>query len=490
MKKIIALAGLALILLAAVVLIRTLLFSTGDGPGVPLVAVDVDEASITAHMSQAIQFRTISTGDPTTQDFTAFKAFTQWVTATYPELSAVIPLEIIAEHTLLYRWQGSNPDLKPILLTAHYDVVPVAPGTEANWTHPPFAGVVTDGYVWGRGALDNKNGVIVMLEAVTKLVKEGFVPERTLYLSFGHDEEIGGVSGAKSVADLLQSQGVQLAWTIDEGSSIATGLFPGFETPVAMINVAEKGSMTLDITANGPGGHSSIPAAEVPIDILAQALVKLRKRPVPGGLDGVTIETLEGIARRGPYALRVLVANRWLFGGFLEKQLTANSFTDAMTRTTTAPTLLRAGIKTNVISPTATATVNFRLHPRDTPESVKAHVVAAIDDERIDVKFRGEGMSSLASPVSSRDSQGYQTIAKVARQVFGDLIIVPGLTVGGTDSKHYNRVADDSYRFQYMLISPQDIAGLHGTNERITIDNLVKGTRGYYLLMKEAAGEQ
>lgn len=488
MKRMFGLTGLALLALAVVVLARTLMFSATESTTTPIIPVVVDEAAITAHMAESIRFRTISTGDPMTQDFAAFEAFVQWVNETYPEVRDAIPMELIAQHTLLYRWQGSNPDLKPILLTGHYDVVPVVPGTEQDWTHPPFAGIVADGYVWGRGAMDDKNGVIVMLEAATQLVQEGFTPQRTIYLSFGHDEEVGGVNGASSVADHLQAQGVQLAWSIDEGSFIATGLFPDFDTPIALINVAEKGSMTLDLTAHGPGGHSSIPAAELSVDILAQALVNLRKHPVPGGLEGLTTETLEGIALDGPWALRVLVANQWMFGGLIESMLAADSRTNALLRTTTAPTMLRAGIKTNVIPPSATATVNFRLHPRDTPQSVKAHVIAAIDDERVDVEIRGDGMSSSASAVSSRDSEGYRTIAKVARQVFGDLIVVPGLTVGGTDSKHYSRVADDSYRFAYMLASLDDSAGLHGTNERIAIDNLIKGTSAYYLLMKEAAG--
>ena len=231
-----------------------------------------------------------------------------------------------------------------------------------------------------------------------------------------------------------------------------------------------------------------MPERELAVDILARALVNLRKHPIPGGLEGVSAETFDGLARYGPFALRLLVANRWLFGSILERQLSGNAQTNALLRTTTAPTLLKAGVKTNVISPTATATVNFRLHPRDTPEAIKAHVVAAIDDERVEVDFRGDGISALASGVSSTDSDGYKVIAKVARQVFGDIVVVPGLTMGGTDSKYYSQVADDSYRFQYMMVGPEDVAGFHGTNERVSIDNLVRGTSGYYLLMKQAAG--
>lgn len=487
MKQFFRWSGYLLIAVCGVVLARTLMFSPVEYAAVERISVEVDEATVTTHMVEAIQFKTVSTGDPQTQDYQDFTEFVDWAKATYPEVGSALTLEMIADYTMLYKWQGSNSALKPILLTAHYDVVPVVPGSEGDWSHPPFEGAVADGHVWGRGAMDDKSGVIVMLEAATLLAKEGFVPKRTIYLSFGHDEELGGFVGAKGVMEHLKAQGVQLAWSLDEGSFILEGVMPGVDRPVVSINVAEKGSVTLNLVAHGPGGHSSMPAPEVAIDILAQALVNLRKHPIPGGIDGVSAEMMDGIARNGSFGFRMLFANQWLFGGLIESELANSGPMNAMVRTTTAPTILKAGIKTNVLPPTATAAVNFRLHPRDTPESVRAHTIAAINDERVDVEIRG-GVGGLASEVSSRDSDGYQTIARVARQVFGDVIVVPGLTIGGTDSKHYSQVADDAYRFQYMVVDSDDLAGFHGTDERVSIDNLVKGTEAYYQLMKEAAG--
>jgi carboxypeptidase PM20D1 len=490
MKKIISVIGLLLLGLASVVLVRTAMFAAEVGEEIERVSVAVDEARVTRHMAEAIAFRTVATGDPVTQDYEPFRAFVAWVAQTYPEVQEQLGLEMLGEHTMLYKWQGTNAELKPILLTAHYDVVPVVPSSETAWTHPPFSGAISGGYVWGRGALDDKSGVIVMLEALTLLLEEGFLPERTVYFSYGHDEETGGHEGAGSVADHLEASGVRLTWSLDEGSFIARGVMPGMAKPVASINVAEKGSMTLDLVAHAPGGHSSMPADELSVDILAQALVKLRRHPVPGGLEGVAAEMIEGVGRHGSFVYRMLVANRWLFGRLIEKQLSASGRTNALLRTTTAPTMLAAGIKTNVIPPTATATVNFRLHPRDTVEGVTRHVISAIEDERVEVKIRPGGLSALASRVSSRDSGAYKMIAKVARQTYGDLVVVPGLTGGGTDSKHYGRVADDSYRFQFMMVSPEDISGFHGINERVSTDNLVRGTGAYYLLLKEAAGER
>jgi carboxypeptidase PM20D1 len=488
MKKLFKLLALGLFALVTVILLRTLLLGPTQSPQELPVSVEVDQARVVEHMSQALKFKTISFGSEQ-QDYQPFEQFVAWVKETYPEVFTTLSLEIVADHTMLLKWQGQNPDLKPVLLTAHYDVVPVVPGSEDDWTYPAFDGVVAENYVWGRGALDDKSAVIVMLEALTILLNQGEVPQRSIYFSFGHDEEIGGPEGANGVTQLLKSKGVSLAWSLDEGSFIARGVMPGVAKAIASINVAEKGSVSLLLTASGPGGHSSMPAAEVSLDILAQALVALRKAPLPGGIEGITLEMLEGLASEGSFGFKVMTANTWLFGGLIEKRLSSGAHTNALLRTTTAPTILRAGIKSNVIPPEAKATVNFRLHPRDTPQSVLTHVVNAIDDSRVAVEVIGGGLTSVASPVSERDSPGYQLIAKVARQSFSDLIVVPGLTVGGTDSKHYSKIADNSYRFQLMEVGPEDIAGFHGTNERISIENLVKATSAYTLLIREATSE-
>ncbi|MEH6585881.1 MAG: M20 family peptidase [Halioglobus sp.] len=482
-------AGAALILLLiGVLVVNTVRFAPVQGEPVTRVQVPVDAQLITTHMAQAIRIPTIATGDDATQEYDSFREFIAWAQQTYPLVYSSMTLQMIAEHTILLRWQGSNSTLKPILLTGHYDVVPVVAGSEGQWKHPPFSGDVAEGYVWGRGALDDKSGVIVMYEAATLLLQQGFQPERTVYFSFGHDEETGGRVGAAGVASYLKAQGVQLAWTIDEGSFVVEDAVPGIDTPVASINVAEKGSVTLELVASGPGGHSSMPEAELAIDILAQALVNLRQHPLPGGLEGLSAESFDIMGRHLPFGPRLLMANRWLFGPLLESQLSKEARIDALLRTTTAPTLLRAGIKSNVIPPAATAIVNFRLHPRDTAEGVVTHVVAAINDERVTVRITGDGMSSPPSGISSRDSEGYRTISRVVRQIYGDVVVTPGMTVGGTDSKHYGKVSDDTYRINLMKITPADVSGFHGKNERIAIDNLVTGTGAYYQLIKEATG--
>jgi carboxypeptidase PM20D1 len=257
MKKIIGIAGIGFVLIALVVLVRTIAHTPPELGVVELVEIEFDDSTLAQHLSEAIQFPTVSHQDALLRDQQAFDNFVAWVANTYPELHGMLSLQKLND-TLLYKWQGTDTELKPILITGHYDVVPVIPGTEAKWDHLPFAGEIVDGVIWGRGALDDKSGVVGILEATNYLVKQGFVPSRSIYLSFGHDEELGGPNGAALVASTLAAEGVQLAWSLDEGSFVFDKMFPGIEPLMAAINVAEKGGLTLQIVAKAAGGHSSV----------------------------------------------------------------------------------------------------------------------------------------------------------------------------------------------------------------------------------------
>jgi len=483
-KKVLVALVAVLTVLIAILLGRTLMVAAPVASAAPSEVRAVDGDAVASRMAEAIRFRTISHQDRDAFDPAPFEGFVAWVESTYPRVAQALTREIVSDHSLLYTWEGSDPQLAPILLTGHHDVVPVIPGTEEKWAHPPFAGVVADGYVWGRGALDDKSAVIALLEATTLLVEEGFRPARTVYLAFGHDEEIGGRNGAGAIVELLRSRGVQLAWSLDEGSFLLSGLLPGLEAPVASINVAEKGYVSIDLVASGAGGHSSMPPRQTAVGVLAAAIVALEAEPMPGGIEGLSAEMFDAVAPYLPFAQRVVVANRWLFGGILQSILSALPATNAMVRTTTAPTMLSGSIKENVLPIEAVGTVNFRLHPRDTVDDVVAHVTSVVNDDRVEVRPRGAG--GPASAVSSATSEGFATIGRAVRSVEPDAIVIPGLTIGGTDSRHYGQIADDAYRFNPMVVTTEDTAGFHGTNERISIENLVRGTRIYARLIELA----
>ncbi len=506
MKKLFYSMAGVIALLVVILLIRTLTFTSTQKLVEKKVTTDIDAKQLAKHLSEAIQFRTVSAelnpqkiqlkselsalkqesikGDQPAH--VQFEGFIQWLAKTYPEVHSRTQLQQLGKYSLLFKWQGAKPKLEPILLSAHYDVVPVITGSENLWTHPPYSGIVDQSYIWGRGALDDKSAVIALMEATSLLLAEGFQPDRSVYLSLTHDEEIGGIKGTKAIVDNLSRDDVHLAWTLDEGSFLFDGFFPGVAPPVANINLAEKGTMTIELVAHGQGGHSSMPPKETAVGILAQALVKLQAAPIPGTLDGLSGEMFDAIARHMPFSQRLLFANRWLFGDLIDASLASKPFSNAMLRTTTAPTMLSASIKENVLAIEAIGTINFRLHPRDSIEGVMNYVKLVLDDERIDVKLIG---GSNASRVSSAKALGYKAIVRAAQSTYGNIVVAPGITIAATDSRRYEAIAENSYRFNPMSITPQDIPRFHGTNERMSIENMVNATRFYRLLIRNGSHE-
>lgn len=485
MKRLI-IAGIGAIgLLIAVVVVRTLMHQPPAATNTDRVEIQLNERALAERLSQSIQFKTISFQSPELKDQSQFTAFIDWVHSSYPLVHSSLEY-VQLNDTMLYRWPGSDPSLKPILVTGHYDVVPVIPGSENQWQQPPFSGAIVDGVIWGRGALDDKSGVLGILEAATYLLEAGHQPVRTVYLSFGHDEEIGGREGAAAVAAYLADQEVQLAWSLDEGSFIFDGLIAGVDSLVAAINVAEKGSVTLDIIAAAEGGHSSMPPKTSAITDLARAITRLEENPVPGGLEGLAADMFDRISRHMPFVPRVFFANQWLFGGLIEEQLSEAPTTNAMLRTTTAPTMLSGSVKTNVLPIEAVATVNFRIHPRDSVESVENYVTDLVASDSISVHSHGGGNPS---EVSDWKAPGYAVIAQSMREIHGDIPVAPGLMIAASDSRHYGKVADNAYRFNPIRLTPELLTGFHGTNEKISVADYAQGVRGYIRIIAHGTAE-
>ena len=488
MKSILVILLAGLLLLCAIIVARTVMHQPQTLGAVARVEVELDEQIIGKHLSEAIRFKTVSFQNPENAQAAEFEAFIVWLAATYPQVHQAMQLTRLGEHTLLYRWQGSEPARQPILLTAHYDVVPVIPGSEALWQHPPFSGEIVEGIIWGRGALDDKSAVIAQLEAATHLLQTGFIPKRTIYFSFGHDEELGGGNGAANVTAALAEQNVQLAWSLDEGSFLFDGMLPGVEPLMAAINVAEKGSVTLNIVAKSAGGHSSMPPQQTAIGILAEAITALEANPIPGGLSGLSEQMFDTASRYMPFTSRMFFANRWLFQSAVEEQVSSSTFGNAMLRTTTAPTMLSGSVKINVLPIEATVAVNFRVHPRDSVEDIVNHVRSVVASENVEVRLAG-GAGRAASAVSSWDSVGYRVIEQSVREVFGDVVVTPGLMIAGSDSRHYGKVADDAFRFNPFTLTQAELTGFHGTNEKISVANLAQGTATYVRILKLGGGQ-
>ena len=320
-------------------------------PGIALAGPPADR------LAGAIRYPTISHQEKQV-DETAFFGLHRYLEQSFPTTHARLTREVIGGYSLLYTWLGRNAARAPILLTSHLDVVPVPENTLAAWEHPPFGGVVADGFVWGRGALDDKVGVLATLEAVEELLLAGFAPDRTVYLAFGHDEEVGGPEGAGAITRTLAERGVQLAFSLDEGMFVLEEGFFGVPGPLPVVGTAEKGSVSLRLTARAKGGHSSMPPPQGAIGRLARAVTALEENPMPLRLEGPWSQTVEAIAPHLPFATRLFLTTppfSWTARGSLSDNPTAN----ALVRTTTAITMAGAGTKVNILPREAWAVANF-----------------------------------------------------------------------------------------------------------------------------------
>jgi len=388
----------------------------------------------------------------------------------FPRTHAALAHEVVGDASLLFKWAGTDTTLEPIVMMAHLDVVPVEPGSERDWTHPPFSGAIADGFIWGRGSLDDKIGVLSELEAVEALVAQGVRPRRTVYLAFGDDEEVLG-RGATDIVALLRSRGVHPAVAIDEGSAIVRGVIPGTSRPVGLIGIAEKGFASVELTVRGTGGHSSMPPDQTAVGVLAHAIDQLETHPMPASLNS-TAAMFDRVGPAMDLPYRIVMANLWLTRPLLLHILARSPTTNAAIRTTTAPTVIQGSPKDNVLPIRARAIVNFRIIPGETPENVFRHVLNTVDDSRVAITF--SGVPNPPSPVSSTSSASYLTLARTIRSIEPDAIVGPSLVIGATDSRHYAGFARDVYRFLPVQLGEADLARIHGTNERVGVHDYAR----------------
>jgi carboxypeptidase PM20D1 len=482
-----AAAGLVLATIIAALGLASLRLPSRQLAIEPVAPRAVDAEAVARRLGEAIRVPTISfSSDPAQVQGEAFAALRAWLERAYPRLHRTLHREVVSEHSLLFTWPGSDPSLAPILLLAHQDVVPAE--NAERWSRPPFDGRIEDGFVWGRGAIDDKGPLIAICEAVELLLGEGFTPRRTVILAFGHDEEVGGQRGAQAIAELLESRGVRALLAIDEGSVVAdTSTLPGLRRKIALVGIAEKGSTTLDVVARGEGGHSSAPPRTTAAGILARAISRIEANPMPGGVDGVFRSFFEWLAPELPLVLRTPLANLWLFAAPLRWALSAQPGFDALLRTTTAVTMLSGSPKENVLPTEAIATVNFRLIPGDTGEMVRSRIEAIVDDSRVEVRFRSAPRE--ASAVSPTEGPAWTLVQRAIGDTLGAPIVAPFLVAGSTDCRHYHRVTSALYRFAPLEFGRAQMKLPHGIDERIAVANLPDAVRFYARVIEDASAD-
>ncbi|MBT2641588.1 M20 family peptidase [Bacillus sp. ISL-41] len=433
-------------------------------------------------LSKAIQFKTISYQDRSKMDLNEFDRFITFLNESFPIVHEELELEKVNGHALVYKWSGADSAKLPIGLTSHYDVVPVLEGTEDNWENPPFSGTIADGKIWGCGTLDDKIGVIGILEAVEHLLKEGYQPSRDIYLMFGHDEEIGGDEGAAMIVSTLNERGIRFDFVLDEGGAIVENMVPGVNQPVGVVGVSEKGSATAELSIEGSGGHSSQPKDRTNIGRIASAIARLEETQFPADLKGPGEDLFEFVAHEMSFAMKYVFANKFIFEPVIEKILLQQPASSALIRTTIAPTIFQAGEQYNALPEKASAIINLRLMPGDSLDEVKEYMEETIDDDGIKVTIEG----SEASGVSDVDSWHFKTIQQSARNVYDDAVIAPYLMFAGSDAKHYDSIAENTFRFLPVQLTSDDLNRMHGTNEHISIENYLNAIRFYMEIIQES----
>jgi carboxypeptidase PM20D1 len=472
---------LALLLVAlGTLMVRALVAPNHQIPVQP-VEVSVDTERAATHLAQAVRIATVSRPERATAAMAPFHA---WLQRTYPQAHRVLERTSFGD-SLLYTWPGSDPSLEPIVLLAHQDVVPIEEGTETDWTHAPFSGDRSGGFIWGRGTMDDKGSLVAIMEAVEDLIAGGHQPTRSVLLGFGHDEEVGG-TGAEAIAAHLRAGGVRPMLVLDEGMPITQGLVPGLPQPVALIGLSERGYLSLQLTVVGDGGHASMPPPETPIGILAAAVVRLEADPFDAGVTGPSELMFRWLAPHMVWPERLVFANLGIFEPLVLSKMTAKASTNASVRTTLAPTVFHAGTKDNVLAQEAVATVNLRLHPRDSRESATERVRRVIDDPRV-VISTVRTLSSEPSPVSSVESKGFRTVQRAIHEVYPDVVVAPSLVVGATDSRWFADLSDSVYRFFPMRLVAEDLSRIHGTDERLAEQDLGKAVIFYRRLIEGAS---
>lgn len=469
-KTIIILITVLFVVLVSIITVRTLCMPDRQVKEIPAaVKVSLNQNQAANRLAGAIKCKTVSYGETEKFDYSQFIKLHEYYETAFPNVHKKLIVEKINTYSLLYTWEGSDKSIKPIILTAHLDVADVEKQTLSQWRHEPFSGEIAEGKIWGRGARDNKCQVTAILEAVEYLIQKGFQPKRTIYLAFGHDEEVLGLNGAKRIADLLKLRNIVPECVVDEGGAVAENVIPGLKGKVALISIAEKGYLTLELSVNEKAGHSAEPEDETTIGILSNAIVKLEMDKFsPTMNEAEPILTYAASDMKFPY--NVVFSNLWFTKGVVKKMFLSDSETAAMLRTTVAPTIIESGYQDNCIPGTAKAIINLRLLPGDTVENAIESIREKIGDSRI--KIKKVGFYNNAPKSAPLDTEGFKTVSIAIKQVFPDAVCVPFFTTGGTDAKHYAALTPNLYRFT-PSIKEKDEEG-HGINERIPIGNYMQ----------------
>lgn len=468
----------AVILLLAVLIIRAAAFKPKKGADVIAESEDFDKDITVSRLARLIRFKTVSYRDSELEDDGEFKGFLAALPELYPSVFKACEYTELADRAIMFRWPGKGAG-DPAVLMAHYDVVPV---NEEAWDKPAFAGIIEDGVLWGRGALDTKVTFNGVLSAAEHLIQEGFVPEHDIYFAFSGGEEVNG-RGAVNIVDYFEQNGITPSVVVDEGGAVVENVFPGVKEPCGLIGIAEKGMMDVKYTAKSQGGHASAPKPGSPLVLLSKACLRIEKHPFKYHITKPVAEMFDTLGRHSSFVFRLIFANLWLFSGLIDAAMCRKNGGEinALLRTTVAFTQSQGSAASNVIPPKAQLISNIRLNPEDRMDTALEYLKKTVKDSRVELEIL-HGMEP--SRISETKCAAYEKVASAVASTWKGCIVSPYLMVQCSDSRHWGRISDKVYRFSAMDLTSEERATIHGNNERIRLDCANRAVEFYIRLMR------
>lgn len=468
----------AVVLFLAVLVVRALLFKPKAQREIDKSAVAFDQENAVTALQKLVQCKTISYNDPALEDDAEFRKLIDLLPGLYPKVFENCSFQELPDRALLFCWQGKHHNA-PAVLMAHYDVVPVQ---EEMWDRPPFAGMIEDGVLWGRGTLDTKVTMNGALFAANFLMEQDFVPENDIYFAFSGGEEVNG-PGAKNIVDWFVENHIAPAIVVDEGGAVVENVFPGVKVPCGMVGIAEKGMMNVRYTVHSGGGHASAPLPKTPLTTLASACRKVVEHPFKMHLNKPAALMFDTLARHSTFVYKLIFANLWCFKPVLDIICKGSGGEmNALVRTTTAFTQAEGSTARNVIPAKASLVSNMRLSPLDTVAGAKEYLKKVVNDPTVEIEVLE---SFEPSPVSETDCDAYYRVADAVAETWRGCVVTPYLMVQCSDSRHYRDLSKNVYRFSAMDLTAEERKTIHGNNERIRLETVGKAVEFYIRLIKK-----
>ncbi len=466
------------VLFLAVILIRAATFNPKPQPPVSDETVTFDKDAAVSALAELVKCKTISYNDHTLEDDAEFEKLFSLLPGLYPRVFDVCSVRQLPDRALLFRWPGKK-DAEPTVLMAHYDVVPV---NEEKWDKPPFAAIIEDGVLWGRGTLDTKVTMNGILSAANHLIAKGFKPANDIYFAFSGGEEING-KGAVNIVNYFVERHIQPALVVDEGGAVVENVFPGVKEPCGLIGIAEKGMLNARYKVLSGGGHASAPPVKTPIGTLANACRKVLTHPFKMHITKPAAGMFDTLGRHSTFVYKIIFANLWCFRPVLDLicRLSGGEL-NALVRTTVAFTQMEGSSARNVIPPEATMVSNMRLNPQDSVQSALHHLRRSINDPAVEVTAL-EGFEP--SPISETDCPAWDKVAAAVTETWRGCVVAPYLMVQCSDSRHYRDLSNHVYRFSAMDLTAEERKTIHGNNERIRLETLHSAVEFYIRLIKK-----